>query len=246
MLAIRTFTVALMVPSLMACAHTQAHAVEQAISPTPRTISVTGTATTRVVPDTVIWQVSTTSTHAKLKEAKRLSDTQMAAILKTVQKFGVADADMQTGTLRVVKDYERGKHGNPGAFRFFKVTRQITIKERDVSAFDRFLTGLVSSADLEVSYRLTTSEIERIRKETRLKAVKAAKEKAEAMLGVLDEDLGRVMTISSGANARPPFRARTNTYSNDTLEGLGNGASQTFAPGTIEVHASIDAVFAIR
>ncbi|MGB0590004.1 MAG: SIMPL domain-containing protein [Myxococcota bacterium] len=235
-----------MVPSLMACGHTQAQAVELTTSPTPRTVSVTGTATTRVVPDTVIWQVTTTSTHAKLEEAKRLSDTQMTAILKTVKKLGVADADMQTGTLHVAKDYERGKYGTPGAFRFFKVTRQITIKERDISAFDRFLTGLVSSADLEVSYSLTTSAIERIRRETRLMAVKAAKEKAVAMLGVLGEDLGRVITISSGKNSRPTLRARSNTYSNDTLEGLGGGAGPTFAPGTIEVHASVDAVFSIR
>ena len=231
---------------LGACAHAPAQASPVSTAGAARTISVTGTATTRVVPDTVVWQVSTTSTHAKLKEAKRLSDTQMAAILKTVKALGVADADMQTGTLRVVKDYERGKYGNPQAFRFFQVTRQITIKERDVSAFDRFLTGLVSSADLEVSYRLTSSEIERIRKETRLKAVKAAKEKAEAMLEVLGEALGRVVTLSAGRSHGPAFRARTNTYSTDAAERLGSGSGQTFAPGTIEVHASIDAVFAIR
>jgi uncharacterized protein YggE len=243
---IRSSVLAALAVSSAACAHAPAQAVAQAPTATARTISVTGTATTRVVPDTVAWHVVTTATHAKLKEAKGQSDTQMAAILKTVRALGVVDADLQTGKLQVTKEHERGQHGNLGAFRHFKVTRQITIKERDVSAFDRFLTGLVSSADLEVSYNLATSEITRIRAETRIKAVKAARDKASAMLEALDETLGQVITLGSEGGSRPYYPARTNLFSLESARSGSMGSGQTFAPGMLEVHASVNATFAIR
>lgn len=226
----------------IACAQANAKADTD---PTTRTVSVTGTATTRVVPDTIIWRVKTTTLHAKLSKAKAISDQQMAAILKTVRGLGVANADLQTGHLEVSKEHERSQYGSPGAFKHFKVTRELTIKERDVADFDAFLTGLVSSAELEVSYRLSTSDIERIRHETRLKAVEAARDKAEAMLSVLGESLGPVLSLKQGDIAGPRFRAVTNTYSFEdaaTSNGAGGG---TFAPGTINVKASVDAVFSI-
>jgi uncharacterized protein len=246
MMQMRTLFMALLVPSLMVCGHTQAQAVEATLAATARTISVTGTATTRAVPDTVVWHVTTTSTHAKLKGAKRQSDAQMASILKTVRALGVTDSDLQTGALQVVKEHERGQYGSPGAFRFFRVTRQITIKERDVSAFDRFLTGLVSSADLEVSYSLTTSEITRIRAETRIKAVKVARDKATAMLEALDETLGQVITLGNQGGPQPNYGGRTNAFSFESARSGSMGSGQTFAPGMLEVHASVNATFAIR
>ena len=227
-----------------ACAHAPVRA--DSAPPKTRTVSVTGTATTQVVPDTIIWRVTTTSEHPKLSKAKALSDTQMSAVLKTARKLGVSDQDLQTGHLQVTKEYERNQYGKPGAFRHFKVVRQLTIKERDISAFDRFLTGLVSSAELEVSYALSTSDITRIRHKTRLDAVKAARDKAAAMLDVLGESLGPVMSLSAEqANAGPRYRALTNSYTLEVGGDLSGQGGGTFAPGTIEVKASVDAVFAI-
>jgi len=212
-----------------------------------RTISVTGTALTRTIPDTVVWQVHTTSTHLNIVEAKNISDVQMQAILKTVRDLGVEAKDVQTGYLEVRKEYQRDNYGTPAIFKHFRVTRQLTIKERDTSKFDKFLTGLVKSADVEVSYELTTSRLQDIRAETRLKAVTTAKDKAAAMAGALDASLGDVLKIHEKVDHG--YGGMSNLANEIQLEKLEDSEEvdeSTFAPGAIGVKVAVDAVFELQ
>lgn len=213
-------------------------------APPPRTVSVAGTATTRVTPDTVLWQVRTTSTDPNLVRAKEASDAQMQAILKTARELGVSDTGLQTGHLEVQKEYEREQYGDQGRFKHFRVTRQLTIKQRGTERFDAFLTGLVQSADMDVSYGLTSSKLVGLRAETRLKAVAAARDKASAMAVELGERLGPVLQLEE---AGEPGYGRREMANNVSLESLKlDGAGGTFAPGTIEVRVSVGAVFALE
>ena len=47
------------------------------------TIAVSGTATTKVAPDMVIWQLATSANHKDLLKAKKKSDKQVKVILKS-------------------------------------------------------------------------------------------------------------------------------------------------------------------
>jgi len=211
-----------------------------------RTISVTGTAVTRTTPDTVVWHVTTTSEHRDLVRAKEDGDTQMQAILATARKLNVAHEDMQTGYLSVEREYEHDSYGNQGAFKHFRVTRQITIKERDTSRFDEFLTGLVRSADMEVRYTLESSRIHELRAETRLKSVAIAREKADAMAGELGATLGEVLTIEEQAD-RGYGSMMANNWAWDDQGGAAiDTTTGTFAPGSIEVKVSVGTVFELR
>lgn len=211
-----------------------------------RTVSVSGTATTRVTPDTVMWQVRTTSTDANLVRAKEASDAQMQAILKTARDLGVPGEDLQTGHLEVHKEYERGQYGDRGRFKRFRVARQLTIKQRGTERFDRFLTGLVQSADMDVSYGLTSSKRVTLRAETRLEAVAAARDKASAMAQEVGETLGPVLQLEEKSEPGYGNREMSHNVSLQSIQMDGGGDVGTFAPGTIEVRVSVGAVFALN
>jgi uncharacterized protein YggE len=66
-----------------------------------RTVTVSGTATTRTTPDTVVWSITTSTVHKNLVQAKEASDKQMQAILAAARKLGVKPEDLQTGLLDV-------------------------------------------------------------------------------------------------------------------------------------------------
>ena len=212
-----------------------------------RTVSVTGTAATRTTPDVVVWHVTTTAEHRDLVRAKEDSDGQMQAILATARELGVEPEDLQTGYLSVDKEYEHDSYGNQGAFKHFRVTRQITVKERDTERFDAFLTGLVKSADMEVRYSLESSRIHELRAETRLKSVTIAREKAAAMAGALGATLGDVLTIEEQVD----WGYGSMMANNWAWDDRGGSApidttTGTFAPGSIEVRVSVGTVFGLR
>lgn len=212
-----------------------------------RTISVTGTAVTHTVPDIVVWHVTTASANRDLVRAKEDSDSQMKAILGTAVELGVDTGDLQTGYLSVEKEYEHDHYGNTGAFKHFRVTRHITIKERDTGRFDEFLTELIKSADMEVRYTLESSRIHEVRAETRLKSVAIAKEKAQAMAAELNASLGEVLLVDERVNSGyGSWMANNGAWDDGGDAHAIDATAGTFAPGSIEVRVSVGTTFELR
>jgi uncharacterized protein len=212
-----------------------------------RTISVTGTAVTNVVPDTVVWHVTTTSLHKDLSRAKADSDKQVKSVIGAVKKLGVSESDLQTGHLDISKEYEHDDYGHRKSFKQYEVTRTITIHQRDIERFDDCLSVLVSSADIEARYTLESSEIHRIRAETRLKSVAIAKKKAEDMAGVLDASLGPVIRLDENPTQQWGSGRMLNASYNDySVTPADVTSSSTFAPGSIDIEVSVGAVFELR
>jgi len=212
-----------------------------------RTISVSGTAVARTVPDLVVWHVTTSDFDKNLLRAKESSDNKLKAILALREELGVNPEDMETGHLRIEREYHRDEHGNRTEFKHFAVTRSITIRQRDLKRFDEFLSKLVSSAEMEVSLGFESSRLHELRAETRLRALRIAREKAQAMAEELGDKLGMVLTVEE---YRPSAAGRdwvSNVAYFDPESRLpADVSSGTFAPGAIEVRVTVYATFAIE
>lgn len=214
--------------------------------PQQRTVAVTGTAVTRTVPDVISWHVSTSDTDKDLMTAKAKSDAKMRTILGLKDELGVEPGDMQTGHLSVRKEYMRDRTGNRGEFRHFAVSRQVTLKQRNAKRFDEFLTKLLSAAEMEVSFTFAASRVHDLRAETRLKALRVAREKAESMANALGAKAGRVLTIEEH-QPRGYVSPVSNMASFDAGGPLPEDvAGGTFAPGAIEVRISVHVVFELE
>ena len=219
---------------------------------TERTVSVMGTATTQVVPDMVVWKLTTTSINKNLSTAKAESDRKIQAVLQAARSMGVAHQDLQTGQLAIQRTYDHAKFSTRRDIQKFRVTRELTITQRDIKRFDEILTRLIKASEMEVRYTLKSSELTELRDQTRLKAVVAAQEKARAMAGALGAKIGRILTMTEDNYRGGYNELLTNSVSwheNESSYGRQKSIPQdpaTLAPGTINVKVSVATVFELR
>jgi uncharacterized protein YggE len=213
----------------------------------PRHVSVTGTAIARVQPDTVVWNVTVRRTNRELAAAQAACDEGVRKVLALRGDLELKSEDVQTGYLSVNKVFDRDISGNVTSFRHFEVVRTVTLRQKDTSQFDAVLARLVGAADIEVSHHLESSEFHKMRAQTRLEAVKAARDKAVAMTDLLGGKLGRVLRIAEPRDVSySPFSYASNMAYSAPRQAEPDEAPGTFAPGAIEVRVSIEVDFEIE
>jgi hypothetical protein len=212
----------------------------------PRHVSVTGTAVARVQPDTVVWRTTIRRTHRELAAAQQACDEGVKQVLALREELKLKREDLQTGYLSVEKVFDRDRAGNTTSFRHFEVVRTITLRQRDTSRFDEVLARLIGAADVEVTYSLESSDYHKLRAQTRLDAVKAAKEKAAAMTELLGARLGRVLRIAEPEENWSPYSSISNAAFTAPRQLEADEAPGTFAPGAIEIRVSIEVDFEIE
>jgi uncharacterized protein YggE len=213
----------------------------------PRHVSVTGTAIARVQPDTVVWQTTIRRANRELAKAQMACDEGVKQVLALRGDLQLKSEDVQTGYLSVQKVFDRDQAGNTTSFRHFEVVRTVTLRQRDTKQFDVVLARLIGAADVEVTYHLESSEYHKLRSQTRLEAVKAAREKAAAMTELLGAKLGRVLRIAEPReNWSSPYSNASNFAYSAPRQAEPDEAPGTFAPGAIEVRVSIEVDFEIE
>lgn len=214
--------------------------------PSVRSVSVSGTAETKTAPDHIVWHLSLTDTDKAVLTAKTSSDSKVKSVLALREKLEIAEGDMETGHVSVSREYERDQHGRRTDFKHFVVSRGITIRQRDLKRFDEYLDALVSSAEMEVSFSFESSRIHEVRAETRLRAVKAARDKAVAMAAAAGAGIGRVLTI----NEHPQTGGWQSPLANNAI--VVNSvpsvdvASDRFIPGAIRERVTVYATFELE
>lgn len=219
---------------------------------TARQVSVVGTAVTRVVPDVIAWRITIREFDRTPMRAVNRSNVKLEGVLGLAKQLGVPASDIQTSRLDIQREYNRDEKGRQTTFKHFAITRSVSLRQSDFSRFDEFVSKLLSEGELEVNYSLESTGFHEIRAETRLKAVRIAKEKAEGMCRELGARLGEVIRIDeykqsdnramyggylSNAGGFSDY-GRSGPQSPDAVEG-------TFAPGAIEIKVTVYVDFEI-
>jgi uncharacterized protein YggE len=213
---------------------------------TARHVSVTGTSLARAQPDTVVWQITIRRTNRDLAKAQAECDESVKKVLALRADLKLKPEEAQTGYLSIQKIFDRDQAGNVTSFRHFEVVRMVTLRQRDTSRFDQVLAQLVAAADVEVSYHLESSEYHALRAQTRLEAVKVAREKAAAMTELLGAKLGRVLRIAEPQESWSSHSYLSNAAFAAPRQAEPDESPGTFAPGSIEIRVSIEVIFEIE
>ncbi len=218
-----------------------------------RTIAVSGTVTKKVMPDVIVWHITVTETHPDLERASQACERSIRNVLTALDELDIEEKDIETGVLDVQRIFERDRYGNTAAFRHFQVRRTVVARQRDLSGFDAFYKALLKAAEVELNFTLEASNIEEVRYEARLEALRTAKKKAGDLAAVVDAKLGQVLTIQEAFTPIIPLynqRAANFAMAIEAAPGGEGGAadaeSGTFAPGAIEVKVTVNAVFELE
>ncbi|MBT2750183.1 MULTISPECIES: SIMPL domain-containing protein [unclassified Lysobacter] len=229
-----------------------------------RNISVSGSAEIKVAPDEILLNVGVESRHPKLDQAKRLNDESVAAALAFLRRSGVPDKDVQTDFISIEPDYERDNSNRTALERstrvplLYIVRKSIGIKVTRVADFDALLTGLLENGVQYIhGIEFRTSQLRKHRDAARALAIRAAKEKADALTSELGVRRGPAQSISesysggwwrsaAGWGNSGGQQLMQNVMQNGGGSSDGGEDGATSAVGQISVNASVNVTFEIE
>lgn len=218
--------------SFLLCTHSQDN------GPKIPVIDVQGSASIRIVPDIMTWYVSVKIDSDDQIEAKKDNDRSVEMILRALKDYGIDNKDIQTGGLKIVKNYQY--YGSN--IKKFNISNDVWFKLRDISKYDDLTSALIGINDVYInSTNLEYSKSIELREQARNDALLAAKKKAEQMADVLGMAIGKPVLISE----EPLYYGYANPFNNVSYETgpSSYGTSTTFREGEVEVEAKVKVVF---
>ncbi|WP_343533512.1 SIMPL domain-containing protein [Pedobacter sp.] len=208
-----------------------------------RKITVTGTAETEVTPDIIYINISLKEYLKDGNSKKKVDITTLETqLFNAVQKAGIAKENLTINNLSSW-NYQTEKRKNPD----FLASKQYRLKVSDLNKFNLILEG-VDAKGITNTYveSYDYSKIESLKKELKVKALLAAKEKAAYMVEALGDKLGNVLDIQdvgdNGGMMVPQYR----NYAMKAEMSMDAGAAPEIDFKKIKLSFTVNTVFEIK
>jgi uncharacterized protein YggE len=173
-------------------------------------VSVQGTGTVKVTPDTVRLTASITFVGATNSAASKAVSTSAAAFRAALRDKKVASKDIQSSNLTIYPEYtwtqEKGQE-----LKGYRATQSFTVLIRDEVNAGTIIDAAVDAGGDNIQVSGVTPivlDIDDAQDAAREKAVAKAKKKALAYAKLLDFDLGKILWVSETSSSyNPPIFA---------------------------------------
>jgi len=218
-------------------------------------ISVTGEAEVRVVPDEVVITLGIETSHRELSVAVRRNDDRAKEVIRMAAEHGIQPKDIQTDFISIENSYE-DYYADPPIITGYIVRKTVVLTLRDIDKFERLLTDLSETGITSVhGVQFRTTELRKHRDQARALATQAALEKARDMAGVLDMRVGTATSISENdvgwwswyGYGWWGYRGQAMTQNVVVnVEELPPTSDSSFAPGQISVTARVTISFQLN
>jgi uncharacterized protein YggE len=224
----------------------------------PPQINVSGSAEVKVAPDEIDLNVAVETHDPSLPLATEKTDTGVSNALQFLKKSGIETKDIQTDCIRISPEY-----GNDLARTtpvVYIVEKTIGIKLKAVADFDTVMKGLLANGiNVVHGIDFRTSQLRKYRDQARQMAIRAAKEKADAMAAELGVKCGQPYQINvndgggsfgwSGSyrgSYGGGFNAMAQQNFSQAAQGDASETGDTLAVGQISVSANVNVAFLIK
>lgn len=208
---------------------------------TGRTVTVSGAAEILTAPDTFELTIGFDVQDDSLNKVRDESRRRAAALLAVAAKHQIPDCDVQTQDLSLQPRYDSYEHRKIVGY---TASRGLVLTLRNIDSVEDVLYDMLAAGANRVDrVQFHSSAAREKRAEARVLAVKAAREKAEAMAAALGQTVGEPLRIEEGASEGSWRSPTTLNYalSNETVPHV----SDTVATGKIQVQASVAVTFAL-
>ncbi|MCF6306841.1 MAG: SIMPL domain-containing protein [Flavobacteriaceae bacterium] len=204
------------------------------------TVSVMGEGIVSVVPDEVVINVQIENKGDQPKELKTRNNRIVNEVLQSIKKLGIEDKNVKTQYVRLQKNYDY----QTKAYSYY-ASQSISIKLTDLSKYELLMSTILDKGINRIDGILFSSSNEKdLQSEVRKKAIENAKLKAEEYASVLNQEVGKAITISEfsiNPNPTPLYE----TASRVASDGV-NISQQTLSVGVIEIRSSINVTFLLN
>lgn len=201
-------------------------------------ISVSGEGKIKVIPDEALITLGVQNTGKDATEVKKLNDEVVDAVLKVIKKHKIAKTDFQTQRVTLYKtyDYKTKKQ-------IYQANQTLKIDLKDLSKYDALMMDLVESGINNISgVNFKSSKIKELESQARREAILDAKKKAEDYVSVLNQKVGKAISISDNSRTnypQPVFK----TYAMAADSESAGANRETLAIGEIEIISTVSVVF---
>jgi uncharacterized protein YggE len=238
--------------ALMLSFSTNTRTVLAADTAPTRSISVTGDADVRVVPDEVSLVLGIEIGDANLTTAKNQNDSRTTQVINKLKSMGVDPKYIQTDRISIEPRYNDSYTRT--SVTGYVVRKTIAVTLNDVSKFEDVLTNSLNLGVTNVyTVDFRTTELRKYRDQARSLAINAAREKAEAMAKELGMKVGKPITIREEYSnwwSSYSWRWGGGGMSQNVVQNAGSSGAMpddsTFALGQITVNARVSVTFEIE
>jgi hypothetical protein len=225
----------------------------------PPSIAVQGEAEVRTVPDHVVITAGVESRGKTVEETVADSNARIRKVLEFLEQSKIESRKIRTEYLTIepmiVEAVSKGQVSNlppqtddpfasePTAPRVvgYVARRQFSITIEQLERFEAIYQGLITAGINRVSgIEFRTTELRQMRDRARQEAVRAAREKAQAMAGELGAKLSSVQSIREN---HADGSTRGYMAQNAFFDAPGDATDRSLAAGEISVRASVDVIF---
>lgn len=233
------------VPALLALSLTAPTAL-LAADTSPRTISVAADGEVKVIPDMATVQVGVLVEGAETGPVMDQASAATAAVLAKLAELGIAETDIQSGTVRLTPRYGSTVLGGTDFSKIEGYTAQneIIVKVRDLNALGGLLSAVIGQgANTLQGVTFGLQEPDEAMDAARRAAVAEAMRRAALYAEAAGVDLGPLLSLTeNGYSGVPMYR----------MEAAPMGASSApsydvpVAPGEMSVTASVGMTYEIE
>jgi len=202
------------------------------------TVDVTGEGIVYVVPDEVTISVRVENTGTEVKALKTKNDRIVNDVLQTIKRMGIEDKNVQTEYVKLSKNYQH----NTKTYNY-SANQTISIYLKDLKKYETLMDGLMASGINRIDgISFSSSKEMELKSQARKKAIENAVMKAKEYVGVLNQTIGKAVSISEAQNyisPQPMYRAMA-------MQADNSAAKETLAQGEIEIRINVNVRFVLN
>ncbi|MEM1271689.1 MAG: SIMPL domain-containing protein [Bacteroidota bacterium] len=218
-------------------------AFAQPASTDQRTITVTGEGRSSLPPDQALARFSIVTSSQDPESGRQANAETASTVLNALRELGIADADLRLEQLRLgpKREYDAAKQqwNDVG----FETTRTLVVTVRDIDDLPGAVASVVSNGGNRLEgVRYVLDNPAQGQAVALIEAVADARAKAELMAGALGAEVGVALTVREGTVATP----RPQTVLEARALSDASAVPEAYAPGQLDVRASVTVTFALR
>ncbi len=201
-------------------------------------ITVDASSIIYTAPNEVILHLNISKKGDTVKEARTESETQVKNVIQYLKSSGIPSKHIQTQYMQIgpKTNYKNGK------IHYYMANQRLSVCLDKLENYDNIIDGLLELGVENINNpEFKTTDFKSIKDKARTQAMIKAREKAELLASALGQKIGKAKWIEDLT-----FRNFRNTgaYANSTESGVAEiDEDFSFAPGQIEVRASVKVSF---
>jgi uncharacterized protein YggE len=205
-------------------------------------ITVSGMGSVTAKPDLAKVDVGVFSEGQSVSAVQGDSTSKMNAMIDALKTLGITDADIQTSNynLQPKIDWSDNKQRVIG----YTLTQTVNVKVRDLAKVGDVLESATSHGANQIyGVQFTIDDPTSIQDEARVKAIKEAQKKADALADAVGLHIVKVVSFSEAGGFEPPYPMQY--AAGDLASAVKNVAPQIEA-GSLDVKMNVSVTFEVR